>query len=92
MMKTSTNKLLLPQKNERTASLIQYMETLRPQIVIPSMRQLYKEQEKELLRLIDRDSEYSAAALAYTRAEIYKMERGHQVTREWLREILHSNP
>jgi uncharacterized protein (TIGR02646 family) len=76
----------------RVKRLIQYMETLRPQIVIPSMRQLYKNQEKELLRLIDRDSEYSAAALAYARAEIYKMERGHQVTREWLREILHSNP
>jgi hypothetical protein len=43
---------------------------------------------KELLRLIDRDSEYSAAALAYARSEIHKMERGHQVTREWLREIL----
>lgn len=72
--------------------LIQYMETLRPQIAIPRMRQLYKEQEKELLRLIDRDSEYSAAALAYARSEIYKLERGHQVLREWLKEILHSNP
>lgn len=72
--------------------LIQYMETLRLQITNPSMRKLYKEQEKELLRVIDRDSEYSAAALAYVRAAIYKMERGHQVKREWIEEILNSNP
>jgi len=72
--------------------LVQYMETLRPQIINPSMRNLYKDQEKELLRVIDRDSKYSAAALAYARFEVYKMERGHQVKREWLEEILNSNP
>jgi uncharacterized protein (TIGR02646 family) len=72
--------------------LIQYMETLRSQITNASMRKLYKDHEKELLRVIDRDSEYSAAALAYARAEIYKMERGHQVKREWIEEILNSNP
>jgi uncharacterized protein (TIGR02646 family) len=72
--------------------LVQYMETLRPKITDPRMRKLYKDQEKELLRVIDRDSEYSAAALAYARAEIYKMERGHQVKREWIEEILISNP
>jgi len=76
----------------RVQRLIQYMETLRPQITNSSMRKLYKDQEKELLRVIDRDSEYSAAALAYARAEIYKMERGHQVKREWIEEILNSNP
>jgi uncharacterized protein (TIGR02646 family) len=72
--------------------LIDRMNMLRPQITDLTMRKLYKEEEKELLRLIDRDSEYSAAALAYARSEIYKMDRGHQVTREWLKEILHSNP
>jgi uncharacterized protein (TIGR02646 family) len=76
----------------RVQRLVQYMEILRPQIKNPNMRKLYKDQEKELLRVIDRDSEYSAAALAYARFEVYKMERGHQVKREWLEEILNSNP
>jgi len=56
------------------------------------MRKLYKAQEMELLRLIERDSEYSSSALAYARAEVYKMEHGHQVKREWIEEILNSNP
>lgn len=72
--------------------LVQDMELLRPKIKDPTMRKLYKNQEKELLRLFDRDSEYSAAALAYTRIEIYKIEHGHQVKRDWLDEILNSNP
>jgi hypothetical protein len=52
------------------------------------MRQLYKSREIELLRAIHPDSEYSAAALAYARAEVYTLERGHQIKREWLQEIL----
>ncbi len=76
---------LLAGKVKRT---IEDMETLRPHIANPAMRQLYKRQQKELLRFIHPDSEYSAAALAYARAEIYKLEYGHQVEREWLQEIL----
>lgn len=72
--------------------LIQSMETLRPHITAPKMRNLYKQQEKELLRAIQKDAEYSAAALAYARAEIYKMEGGHQLKRDWLEAILNSNP
>ncbi|MBD1906334.1 hypothetical protein NDI37_24290 [Funiculus sociatus GB2-A5] len=72
----------------RVQRLVQYMETLHPQIVNPKMRKLYNDQVMELLRLIDRDSEYSAAAVAYAKAEIYKMERGHQVKRQWLEDIL----
>jgi uncharacterized protein (TIGR02646 family) len=72
--------------------LVQNMETLRPQITNLKMRTLYKAQEKDLLRAIHRDSEYSAAALAYVRGEVYKMELGHQVKRDWLEEILISNP
>jgi len=66
------------------------METLHPLISDPTNRQLYKRQQKELLRLIHPDAEYSASALAYARAEIYKLERGHQVKREWLEETLNS--
>jgi hypothetical protein len=52
------------------------------------MRKLYKSQHVQLLRAIDPDKEYSAAARAYARAEIYKLEGGHQVKRAWLEEIL----
>ena len=80
---------LLARKVQR---LVQQMEILRPQIRDSRMRKLFKEQEKELLRVINRESEYSAAAVVYARDEIYKMECGHQVKREWIEEILNSNP
>jgi uncharacterized protein (TIGR02646 family) len=75
----------------RIQRLVQNMERLRPRITDPKMRVLYKEEQKELLRAIHKDSEYSAASLAYARAEIYKTEAGHQVKRDWLEEILNSN-
>jgi hypothetical protein len=68
--------------------LVQDLETLRPKIDDPQIRALYLRREVDLLRAIHEDTEYSAAALAYARAEIYKIERGHQVKREWLQEIL----
>jgi hypothetical protein len=64
------------------------LERLRSQIVDPKLRALYKSREVELLRAIHPDSEYSAAALAYTRAEIYTDRAGHQIKRDWLEEIL----
>jgi uncharacterized protein (TIGR02646 family) len=72
--------------------LVEDMEMLYSKITDPTVRTLYKRRQKDLFRFIDRDSEYSGAALAYARFEIYKMERGHQVKREWLEEILNSNP
>ena len=72
--------------------LIEDMEILYSKIIDPIMRKLYKRRQKELFRLIDRDSDYSAAALAYARFEIYKMERGHQIKREWLEKILNLSP
>jgi uncharacterized protein (TIGR02646 family) len=72
--------------------LVEDMEILQPKITDPEMRILYKNQQKILLRSIHPNSEYSAAALAYAKAAIYKMEGEHQVTREWLRELLHSHP
>lgn len=76
----------------RVQRLIQSMETLRPRITDPLLRMQYKEQQKELLRAIRRDADYSAAALAYARAEVYKLSGGTQVKRDWLEEILNSNP
>jgi len=68
--------------------IVQDLERLRPRIDDPQMRRLYKNRQLELLRAIHPDAEYSAAARAYARAEIYKLEGGHQVKRDWLEEIL----
>jgi hypothetical protein len=72
----------------RVQRTIEDLETLRPRIADPNVRRIYKRQQKELLRLIHPDFEYSAAALAYARAEIYKREIGHEVRREWLQQML----
>jgi hypothetical protein len=72
----------------RIQRIVQELERLRPYLLDPKLRSLYKSCEKELLRAIHHKSEYSAAALAYARAEIYKLEGGHQIKREWLQEIL----
>jgi dephospho-CoA kinase len=68
------------------------MERLRLRITDGVMKQLYKNQEKELLRKVHENAEYSAAALAFARAEIYAVVGEHQVKREWLEKILSSNP
>jgi hypothetical protein len=68
--------------------LVQNIERLRPRITDGVTKTLYRNQQTELLRAIDQDAEYSAAALAFARAEIYTMVRGHQTKREWLEEML----
>jgi hypothetical protein len=80
--------------NERRAlageiqRLVQDMERLRPRISDGAMRVLYKNKQKDLLRKISVEAEYSAAALAFARAEIYTIVAGHQKKREWLEEML----
>ena len=71
--------------------LVQNMERLRPAIAQPKIRAAYKAEHKELLRAMHKDSEYSAASLAYARAEVYTTKAGHQVKRDWLEEILTSH-
>ncbi|HSZ59835.1 MAG TPA: hypothetical protein VK797_29600 [Tepidisphaeraceae bacterium] len=71
--------------------LAQEMESLYPKIKDLAFRRTFKNREKDLLRLIHPDSDYSAAALAYARAQVYKLEKGHQVRREWLEDILNSH-
>jgi hypothetical protein len=68
--------------------IVQDLERLRPTIDNLQMRRLYKNRHVELLRAIHPDTEYSAAARAFARAEIYKQEGGNQVKRDWLEEIL----
>lgn len=71
--------------------IVQELETLLPKIKDLAFRRIYKNREMELLRLIHRDSDYSAAGLAYARAQVFKLEQGHQVKRQWLEDILNSN-
>lgn len=69
--------------------LVQDMERLLPQIKNGVMKQVYKNQQKTLLRKIYPDSEYSAAARAFARAEIYYTTvNGQQAKRDWLEEML----
>ena len=72
--------------------IVQEMELLRPALSEMQQRQFYRKRLQDLLRLIDRKAEYSAAALAYARGEVYKTEQGNQIKRSWLEEILNSNP
>jgi hypothetical protein len=69
--------------------IIESMESLRP--LAPTnltIRGQLFERQKELLRAIRPNAEYSAAALAFAKAEVYKLVAGHQVKREWLAEML----
>jgi uncharacterized protein (TIGR02646 family) len=86
--------LVRDRKNRATEIrlLVEDMETLYSKITEPEMRELYKNQQKKLLRFIDSKSEYSAAALAYAKAEIYKTDCGRQAKRQWLEDILNLSP
>jgi uncharacterized protein (TIGR02646 family) len=68
--------------------LIEEMDMIRPQITNAQVRTLYKNHQKRLLRAIDPNAEYSAAALAFARAEIQTVIAGQQVRRDWLAEML----
>jgi hypothetical protein len=73
--------------------IVEEMERIQPGIATDAhLKGFYKRQLIELLKLIQKRADYSAAALAYARAEIYKLEGGHQVKRDWLEQILNSNP
>jgi len=70
--------------------LILEMEKHFLKIKDSTSRQTYTAHQKELLRLIHWDHEYSAAALAYARAQVYTRKYGRQVERHWLKDILNS--
>lgn len=71
--------------------LVQELESLLPKIRDLTFKRIFKNCEKDLIRLIHRESDYSAAALAYARAQVYKLDKGHQVKRQWLEDILNSH-
>lgn len=76
----------------RVQRLVQEMDLLHPSIAQVQQRQFYKKRLRDLLRLIDRKAQYSAAALSYARGEIYMTKSGQQTKRGWLEKILNSNP
>ena len=67
---------------------VQRMERALPYITDQSGRASFKDHGKDLIRAIAPDAEYSAAALAYAKAEVYTDRAGKQIKREWLEEIL----
>lgn len=81
--------------NERRAlagevqRIVEDMERLRPQIAANmAMKELYRNQQRRLLRKIHEHAEYSAAARAFARSEIYKVVAGNQEKRAWLEDML----
>ena len=68
--------------------IVQDMDRLRPEIINVTMKTLYKNRQKDLLRKIRTQAEYSAAALAFARSEVWTMVEGRQVKRQWLEEML----
>jgi hypothetical protein len=68
--------------------IIQDLEAFHLRIDDLEFRALYLKREVDLLQALGEDAEYSAAALAYARAEIYKLEFGQLVRRDWLQKIL----
>lgn len=74
--------------------VVERMEDLRLQfstLNVIKLERLYIKEQKELLRLINKKAEYSAAALAYARSEVRVRQRGQEIEREWLKEMLTSN-
>jgi uncharacterized protein (TIGR02646 family) len=71
--------------------LVQELESLLPRLTDLAFQRQYKNREKELLRLIRRDSDYSAAAMAYARGQVQCLKQGQIIKRQWLEEILNSN-
>ena len=77
----------------RVQRLVENMERLLPDIGSNyRSRDVYTEQQRELFRLIRKTAEYSAAALAYARGEVYILRQGAQIKRQWLENILNANP
>lgn len=71
--------------------LVKEIESLMPRLTDLVIRKQFKTREKELLRLIRRDSEYSAAAMAYARGQVQHLKQGQMEKRQWLEDILNSN-
>lgn len=72
----------------KISRIVQRMEALRTQFLNSNAQKIYRiyiNEQKELLRLIKDKATYSAAALAYAKAESSK------ANREWLKEALDSH-
>ena len=68
--------------------IVQDMDRLLLENGNATMRILYKRRQKDLLRKIGWRSEYSAAAVAFVRSEVWTVVQGRRVKRPWLEEML----
>ena len=68
--------------------IVQDIDRLRPEIVNAQIKTVYKNRQKDLLRMIRPLAEYCSAALAFARSEVWTMVEGRHVKREWLEEML----
>ena len=84
--------------NERRAlaaevqRIVQDVDRLRPEIVNVGSKAVYKSRLKDLIRKIRPQAEYSAAALAFVRSEVWTMVQGGQVKRRWLEKLVEVIP
>lgn len=79
---------------KKVQRLIEQMESFQLQFSAPNaakVKRWYIDAQKDLLRLISKKAEYSAAALAYARSEVRVRQHGQEIEREWLKEMLTSN-
>lgn len=72
----------------RIQRLIQDLERLRTKIDDLSIRRVYKNHQIELIRALRMNAEYSSAAHAFARTEVYKYDMGHLAKRDWLEDML----
>ena len=72
----------------RVGRVVREIEELRPSIAHAGVRQVYRSRVDELLELMRADAEYSAAAVAYARSEVWTLKQGRYERRGWLAHIV----
>ena len=72
----------------KVARVVGEIEELRPSIGEEHLRQVYRSRVDELLELMGGESEYSKAAVAYVRGEVWTFRHGRHERRAWLANIV----
>ena len=76
----------------RVRRVVAQMEVLHPKIVDCGVYDVYTSLVSELLGLLQEEAEYSAAALACARNEVFVFRHGNTRKRYWLEDILNACP
>ena len=72
----------------RVGQVVRDIEGILPSIREERLRQVYRSRVDELLELMRGDSEYSTAAVAYVRGEVWTFRQGRHERRAWLANIV----